>query len=140
MSTAHTLPQRWGMQASLPSPFRLLLFPRVSASCAFLTVCKCKGLRSGIAVDANCGECLGVQVIVWVAVAVLSVLIVASRKHYSVDVLIAWYVVPLVFWTLHRRWTTKRNISDGVILGDAAYLGSNIESAAELQVCCLHTP
>ncbi len=84
-------------------------------------------------------HCWGVQIIVWVAVAVLSVLIVASRKHYSVDVLIAWYVVPLVFWTLHRRWTTKRNINDGVILGDAAYLG-DIESAAELQVCCLHTP
>ncbi|CAL8463428.1 g2962 [Coccomyxa elongata] len=78
------------------------------------------------------GTHLATKVIVWVAVAVLSVLIVASRKHYSVDVLIAWYVVPLVFWTLHRRWTTKRNTNDGVILGDAAYLG-NIESAAELQ-------
>ncbi|BDA48706.1 phosphatidylinositol:ceramide inositolphosphotransferase at N-terminal half [Coccomyxa sp. Obi] len=79
------------------------------------------------------GTHLATKVIVWVAVAVLSVLIVASRKHYSVDVLIAWYVVPLVFWTLHRRWTTKRNTNDGVLLGDTVYLGSNIESAAELQ-------
>ena len=76
--------------------------------------------------------------IVWLAVAVLSVLIVASRKHYSVDVLIAWYVVPLVFWTLHRRWTTKRNINEGIFLGDGAYLG-NPDSVVELQVhsaCC----
>ena len=30
----------------------------------------------------------------WTAVGVLSLLIVASRKHYSVDVLIAWYCLP----------------------------------------------
>ncbi|EIE27550.1 hypothetical protein COCSUDRAFT_11455 [Coccomyxa subellipsoidea C-169] len=78
------------------------------------------------------------KVITWLAVAVLSVLIVASRKHYSVDVLIAWYVVPLVFWTLSRRWTTKRNVTDGVLLGEGAYL-VNSESAAELQVRTLRT-
>lgn len=42
----------------------------------------------------------------------MSVLIVASRKHYSVDVVIAWYVVPLVYWTLQHHWTTKRRFSD----------------------------
>ena len=30
------------------------------------------------------------QAVVWTLVGVLSLLIVASRKHYSVDVLIAW--------------------------------------------------
>jgi PAP2 superfamily C-terminal len=45
-------------------------------------------------------------------VGVVSVLIVASRKHYSVDVVIAWYVVPLVFYTMHRRWTTKRPVTE----------------------------
>ena len=52
------------------------------------------------------------QVIGWVAVALMSVLIVASRKHYSVDVVIAWYVVPLVYWTLQRHWAVKRRFSD----------------------------
>ena len=42
----------------------------------------------------------------------LSTLIVASRKHYTVDVLIAWYVVPLVFYSSHRRWTTKRSLKE----------------------------
>lgn len=42
----------------------------------------------------------------------LSVLIVASRKHYTVDVLIAWYVVPLVFYAMLRRWTTKRPLHE----------------------------
>ena len=50
-----------------------------------------------------------VQVLIWCAAGVISTCIVASRKHYSVDVLIAWYAVPLVFFTLHRRWTTKRS-------------------------------
>ena len=52
------------------------------------------------------------QLVTWVAVFVLSVLIVASRKHYTVDVVVAWYVVPLVFYAMHRRWTTKRPIQD----------------------------
>ena len=30
------------------------------------------------------------QLLAWSAVAVVSTLIVASRKHYSVDVVIAW--------------------------------------------------
>ncbi|KAK9826213.1 hypothetical protein WJX74_000374 [Apatococcus lobatus] len=48
------------------------------------------------------------KVFAWVGAAAISLLIIAHRKHYSVDVVIAWYVVPLVFWTMHRRWTTKR--------------------------------
>lgn len=49
-----------------------------------------------------------IKALAWGLVAVVSILIVSSRKHYSVDVLIAWYVVPLVFNTMLRRWTTVR--------------------------------
>ena len=56
--------------------------------------------------------CILAQVIAWSMVATLSVLIVASRKHYTVDVVIAWYVVPLVFYAMLRRWTTKRPVSE----------------------------
>lgn len=38
----------------------------------------------------------------------LSCLIVASRKHYTVDVFIAWYAVPLVFYALNRYGTQHR--------------------------------
>ena len=55
---------------------------------------------------------LAAQAFAWCAVFVLSVLIVASRKHYTVDVLIAWYVVPLVFYAMLRRWTTKRPVNE----------------------------
>lgn len=48
------------------------------------------------------------KVIVWLSALCLSLLIIASRKHYTVDVLVAWYTVPLVFWTLHGRWTLQR--------------------------------
>lgn len=33
-------------------------------------------------------------------------------QHYSVDVVVAFYTVPLVFYTMHRRWTTKRPVQD----------------------------
>ncbi|KDD72179.1 hypothetical protein H632_c3744p0, partial [Helicosporidium sp. ATCC 50920] len=52
------------------------------------------------------------KLIAWVGVAVLSLCIVASHKHYSVDVVVAWYTVPLVFHTMLRRWTTKRPLQE----------------------------
>jgi len=47
----------------------------------------------------------------WVSAVALSLLIVASRKHYTVDVVIAWYVVPLVWSFASRRWTTPERRS-----------------------------
>jgi len=41
-----------------------------------------------------------------------------------VDVVVAWYTVPLVFYFLHRRWTTKRDMMEG---------GSEVEEL-ELQI------
>lgn len=52
------------------------------------------------------------QIVGWVGVAAMSLCIVMSRKHYSVDVVVAWYTVPLVFYAMHRRWTTKRPVQD----------------------------
>jgi hypothetical protein len=66
----------------------------------------------GVLTYTEYGGALIVKLVTWVAVFVLSVLIVASRKHYTVDVVVAWYVVPLVFYAMHRRWTTKRPIQD----------------------------
>ena len=48
------------------------------------------------------------KVAAWVLATILSFLIIASRKHYTVDVVVAWYTVPLVFLALERRWTTTR--------------------------------
>lgn len=53
------------------------------------------------------------KILAWIAAAVLSILIIASHKHYTVDVTIAWYTVPLVFYTLERRWTTRRGDTKG---------------------------
>lgn len=38
--------------------------------------------------------------------------ICSALQHYSVDVVVAFYTVPLVFYTMHRRWTTKRPVQD----------------------------
>eukprot|EP00892_Ulva_mutabilis_P001579 jgi/Ulvmu1/11421/UM075_0085.1 len=48
------------------------------------------------------------KVVAWVLALALSLLIIASHKHYTVDVTIAWYTVPLVFLALERRYSTKR--------------------------------
>lgn len=48
----------------------------------------------------------------WLLGIIISILIIASRKHYTVDMVIAWYTVPLVFCTMYRRWTTRRPMSD----------------------------
>lgn len=43
-------------------------------------------------------------VLVWLSVAASALLIVAAHKHYTVDVVVAVYTVPLVFYALHSRW------------------------------------
>ena len=59
------------------------------------------------------GNSRAVKAALWAAVAALSLLIVASRKHYTVDVVVAWYVVPLVWSFASRRWTTPERGSGG---------------------------
>lgn len=58
------------------------------------------------------GSHRALKVALWLSTAVISILIIASRKHYTVDVVVAWYTVPLVFYHLRRRWTTHRPIED----------------------------
>lgn len=45
-----------------------------------------------------------VKALVWAAGAVLAGLIISARKHYTVDIIIAWYTVPLVYCCLHMYW------------------------------------
>jgi len=88
-------------------------------------------LLTGILAYNEYGSWIFTKAIAWVCGCIVSVLIVASRKHYTVDVVIAWYTVPLVFYTLHRRWTTRRPMSE--FLGA---IGENDEpdpSDAEMQ-------
>lgn len=58
------------------------------------------------------GEILLVKIIGWIGVGFMSLCIIASRKHYTVDVVVAWYTVPLIFFAMLRRWTTKRPPQD----------------------------
>lgn len=58
------------------------------------------------------GTVQAVKAVVWAAVGLLSLLIIASRKHYTVDVLVAWYVVPAVFVLARRRWKRERGRGD----------------------------
>lgn len=67
---------------------------------------------TGVLTFTEYGETLIIKVITWVAVSIMGLCIIASRKHYSVDVVVAFYTVPLVFYTMHRRWTTKRPVQE----------------------------
>ncbi|KAH7617669.1 putativeceramide inositolphosphotransferase [Nannochloris sp. 'desiccata'] len=66
----------------------------------------------GVLTFTEYGETLLIKLIAWIGVAAMGLCIIASRKHYSVDVVVAWYTVPLVFYAMHRRWTTKRPVQD----------------------------
>ena len=47
------------------------------------------------------GRSRTIAAVAWGAVVANCLLIIASRKHYTVDVVVAWYAVPLVFWQMH---------------------------------------
>eukprot|EP00210_Caulerpa_lentillifera_P005838 g5582.t1 len=66
----------------------------------------------GVLTYTTYGSFLIIKIVVWILGAILSLLIIASRKHYTVDVVVAWYTVPLVFYTFYRRWTTRREMGD----------------------------
>jgi len=44
----------------------------------------------------------------WAAGVVLALLIISARKHYTVDVVVAWYTVPLVYCCLNMYWARKQ--------------------------------
>lgn len=62
----------------------------------------------------SCMQPVAPKVVAWALTFLLSLLIVASHKHYTVDVTVAWYTVPLVFLALERRYSTKRKEGDDV--------------------------
>eukprot|EP00793_Prasinoderma_coloniale_P007063 PRCOL_00006915-RA len=49
------------------------------------------------------GRSAALKRVLWVTAAITGVFIIASRKHYTVDIVIAWYTVPLVYWFVDRR-------------------------------------
>ncbi|XP_057833591.2 phosphatidylinositol:ceramide inositolphosphotransferase isoform X2 [Cryptomeria japonica] len=44
-----------------------------------------------------------IKQIAWLVAIILSLLIIASRKHYTVDVVVAWYTVNLVVYFVDRQ-------------------------------------
>ncbi|KAL3839461.1 hypothetical protein ACJIZ3_024052 [Penstemon smallii] len=49
----------------------------------------------------------------WVAVVIQSLLIIASRKHYTVDVVVAWYTVNLVIFCIDKKLPELPDRSNG---------------------------
>lgn len=55
------------------------------------------------------GRYLLIKIFWFLYVIATSLCIIASRKHYTVDCVVAFYVVPLVFFHFCRKWTTTRD-------------------------------
>jgi hypothetical protein len=66
---------------------------------------------SGVLAYTHYGGKRLVKAAAWAAAAVLAMLIIAARKHYTVDVVIAWYTVPMVYTLLHVFWRQRCNPS-----------------------------
>ncbi len=43
----------------------------------------------------------------WLLVVVFGILVVSARKHYSVDIIVAWYTVPLL-WIAYERFFPEK--------------------------------
>nr|BBC28460.1 hypothetical protein, homolog of Volvox carteri MTF1733/MTM1058 [Yamagishiella unicocca] len=89
-------------------------------------------MLTGILAYNEYGSLALMKAMSWLLGVILSVLIVASRKHYTVDVVIAWYTVPLVFYTMYRRWTTRRPMSD--FIGGSAMSAFDDVDGGELEL------
>lgn len=48
---------------------------------------------------------------VWFAVAVFGMMVVSARKHYSLDIVVAWYTVPLL-WIAYDKYFPDRVPAD----------------------------
>lgn len=57
-----------------------------------------------------------VKQLAWLVAVTQSLLIVASRKHYTVDVVVAWYTVNLVVFFLDKKLPEMPDRSNGAIL------------------------
>lgn len=64
-------------------------------------------ILTGVLAYTHYGSKRLVKAAAWAAAAVLALLIIAARKHYTVDVVIAWYVVPMVYTLLHVFWRQR---------------------------------
>ncbi|KVH94833.1 Sphingomyelin synthase-like domain-containing protein [Cynara cardunculus var. scolymus] len=51
----------------------------------------------------------------WVIVVVQSLLIIASRKHYTVDVVVAWYVIIHSLQHLYHAFSTSQVLTDSCL-------------------------
>jgi hypothetical protein len=70
---------------------------------------------AGVLAYTHYGSKRLVKAAAWAAAAVLALLIIAARKHYTVDVVIAWYTVPMVYTLLHVFWRQRCSSSYAVL-------------------------
>lgn len=68
----------------------------------------CHDWHAGVLAYQHYGGRRPLKLLGWTAGLVLAVLIIAARKHYTVDIVIAWYTVPMVYTLLHVYWHQRQ--------------------------------
>ncbi|XP_078178882.1 phosphatidylinositol:ceramide inositolphosphotransferase-like isoform X2 [Carex rostrata] len=57
-----------------------------------------------------------IKFLAWMLVIIQSLLIIAARKHYSVDIVVAWYTVNLVFFFIDNKLPEMPDRTSGTLL------------------------
>jgi len=52
-------------------------------------------------------DCVWTKRSMWLLVVIFGILVVSARKHYSVDIIVAWYTVPLL-WVAYERFFPEK--------------------------------
>ncbi|XAR60679.1 hypothetical protein NMG60_11034151 [Bertholletia excelsa] len=61
------------------------------------------------------GTCRWIKQLSWLLAAIQSLLIIASRKHYTVDVIVAWYTVILLGFFIDKKLPEMPNRTVGAL-------------------------
>ena len=64
------------------------------------------------------------KALAWLDTTLVSLAVVALRKHYSVDVVVAWYTIPMLFYVCDRQFP------DYMSREHAAHLGGLVEEGS----------
>ena len=64
--------------------------------------------------DGHSDMCRSVKILGFLLCILQSIFIIASRKHYSVDIVIAWYVNQLILWLFQSTISCKRGLHFGL--------------------------
>ncbi|CAO1942278.1 unnamed protein product [Urochloa humidicola] len=75
-----------------------------------------------------------IKLLAWLMAIIQSLLIIASRKHYTVDVVVAWYTVNLVVFFVDKKLPEMPDRTNGILLLPVSSKDKDDRMKEELQL------